>query len=298
MYSRILVPLDGSPAAEQVLPLTKAIAEQFHSSVILFRAIAPLHDAPSKGRPRVDADKQIELSRWAALEYLQAIGRDFAACDIPAECQTEVGSPAWTILDFAQIEHVDLIALTTHGRTGGHRSEYGRVADRVVHAARVPSLVVRASDVPSAAAPITRILVPLDGSVLAERALEPARQLAAAFHAELLLLRVWQDPVYSEVPEAVLDEMERQARRAAEGYMKAAVLKAKDWNVSVNAESHLGPVAERIVETAKERSAGLIVMSSHGRSGLGRWVMGSVTDRVLAASPVPVLLIRAVQPSK
>ncbi len=180
MFRQILIPLDGSPVAEQVLPLAKMLVLRFQSSVVLLRVIEPIHVRRRAEGEVFRNDDQVELLRGSALEYLETIHHDFAA-GIPVEREVRVGSPATVILDLAESAPVDLIAMATHGHTGLQRWVYGSVADKVLSSARLPILLVRASEGPRAFGPIKRILVPLDGSTLAERALILARQLAKAF---------------------------------------------------------------------------------------------------------------------
>ncbi len=282
MYQRILVPLDGSSIAEQALPLAKMLAVRFQSSVVLFQDI----------QVKSHTDKSIDQLQKQALGYLETIRQRFPT-DISIERETRVGLPAAAILEFAESAHIDLIAMATHGRTGLQRWHYGSVADKVLDGARLPILLVRASETPSATAPIKQILVPLDGSELAKRALMPAQHLAQAFDAELLLVRV-QEPSYAqgglEMSMAAFDEA---LGRMVQGYLAEQTQQLKSHGVRARWETHFGMAAEGILDVAQKCAVNLIVMSTHGRSGIGRWIMGSVADRVLRASRIPVLLIRS-----
>lgn len=296
MYDRILIPLDGSPVAEQVLPLAKMIAARFQSSAVLLRVIEPLHERLRVDGETLSTEDQIELLRTSAMDYLTTVLHTFTAAAIPAQVKIRVGAAAPEILQFAESAHVELIAMATHGRTGPQRWVYGSVADKVLSSASVPVLLVRASETPPAFAPLTRILVPLDGSALAERALIPASQWAKAFAAEILLLRVWQPSVYAHdgfTGGLSLVELDDALQRAAEEYLRQKTRELEAQGVRVRWAAQLGSVADRILEAAEKRGANLIVMSTHGRSGIGRWVMGSTADRVLRTSSIPVLLVRS-----
>jgi nucleotide-binding universal stress UspA family protein len=295
MYSRILIPLDGSPVAEQVLPLAKMFVLHLSSSVILLQAVEPLGKKLHVEGATLHSAEQVEAWRKQAIDYLQTIQRDFPA-GISVECEAEVGSAASVILDWAESARVDLIAMATHGRTGPQRWVYGSVAAKVLTGTHLPVLLVRASATPRTLVPIKRILVPLDGSELAERALLPARHLATAFDAEILLLRVREFPrfaVDSVAAGMYTSAVEEAILAAAEDYLAQAASRLQTQGVRVRWETQLGLVTERILETAQEHAVNLIVMSTHGRSGLERWVMGSEAERVLSSSQVPVLLVRA-----
>jgi nucleotide-binding universal stress UspA family protein len=295
MYQRILIPLDGSPIAEQVLPLAKMLVVRFSSSVVLFQAIQPI----GKGAPVEDAalhaDDQVELWRRQAVEYLEGIAQGFP-WGIAVQPEVRIGLPAPAILEFAESAHSDLIAMATHGRTGVQRWAYGSVADKVLSGGRLPVLLVRASEAPHTIASIRRILVPLDGSALAERALIPAQYLAQAFNAEVLLFRVQEPSAYGQgepaagVYAAAFDD---SLRAMVEEYLTEKTQEMRSRDMRVSWETQFGMPADGILDVAQKRAVNLVVMSTHGRSGVGRWIMGSVADRVLRASRIPVLLIRS-----
>jgi len=135
------------------------------------------------------------------------------------------------------------------------------------------------------------ILVPLDGSIVAEAALAPAVDLARQTSAKIVLLRAAEAHT---LPMADPIEDQVNVMREAEEYLGATRTRVMDAGVAdVEVASWYGPAVEAIVEGARYRHADLIVMSSHGRSGLGRLVLGSVAESVLRATPTPILLIRA-----
>ena len=140
-----------------------------------------------------------------------------------------------------------------------------------------------------------RLLVPLDGSPLAEAALSHAEGLAHQFGSEIVLLRVVVSPYAIVAPDLVLagtDSNHQQFADQAEQYLKGVAGKLAARNVKARIIACEGPVAEAILDRAKENQIDLIVMSTHGRGGVSRWVYGSVADRVLQTAPCPVLLIR------
>lgn len=296
MYRRMLIPLDGSPLAEQALPLAKTLAERFQSSAILFRAVEPVRETLRDEGTLVSAADQVEVMRGLALEYLETAYRDFESIHVPVERVVRVGHPASAILDLAETAQADLIVMATHGRTGIQRWVYGSVADKVLTGAKLPLLLVRAKPVPLAETRITRILVPLDGSELAEDALPFAQELARAFDAEILLLRVWAPSAYIiegyPAGRSVV-EFDEVAQAAVQEYLRRKNQELQSQGLRVKWETEIGPTADGILQTVETHAASIIVMSTHGRSGLGRWVMGSVAERVLSASPVPVLLVRS-----
>ena len=140
-----------------------------------------------------------------------------------------------------------------------------------------------------------RILVPLDGSALAEAALQHAESIAQHFDADVVLLRVVVSPYAIVAPDLVLAGSEvdqKQFIAQAEGYLQGVAGRLRGKGLRVKTAVGEGPVAESILEHAKKEHGELIVMSTHGRGGVSRWVYGSVADRVLQAAPCPILLIR------
>lgn len=145
-----------------------------------------------------------------------------------------------------------------------------------------------------------RILVPLDGSTFAEAALGHARTLARCTGAELTLLRVATHPVYEYVAAEPLlyQTIEQDSEKESAAYLEkvAAELRAEGFHVS--AETCTGPVAETILDYARDISADIIVMSTHGRSGLARWFIGSIADKIVRGATLPVLLARPDLPAR
>ncbi len=145
-----------------------------------------------------------------------------------------------------------------------------------------------------------KILVPLDGSEVAEAVLPHEERLAKDHDAEIVLLRVAVNPAFEfamsdpAIAAQVVSDMEQQSKE----YMAAMEARLKGKGFKVTSAIVEGGVAEAILREAEERGADLIAMSTHGRSGMARWLIGSVADKVVRASPLPVLLVRPSQPPR
>jgi nucleotide-binding universal stress UspA family protein len=197
------------------------------------------------------------------------------------------GYPAEAILAGAREQAATLIALTTHGRTGLARWDLGSVTEKVLRGGEFPILVTRSFETAEAGATrerrpaqaaIRRILLPIDAGDLSPVAVGPAIELASLFGAEILLVHVLDQGLAGELP--MPDIARAQEMATAAGLHTEVVLER-------------GDAAGQILAVSAERQADLIVMATHGRSGLKRWVLGSVAERVMRAAPVPLLLIRA-----
>jgi nucleotide-binding universal stress UspA family protein len=168
-----------------------------------------------------------------------------------------------------------LVMMSTHGRTGLSRFALGSVAELVVREAATPVFLVRGlADHPCT---FDSILVPLDGSTIAEAVLPCVEAIAPALKSKVFLLRV---PANEDVTDA------RDYLTAIATRLRAAGI--KDVHTSVRP----GPADEAIIHTAERENVSFIAMATHGRSGVRRWVLGSIADRVLHTAPIPTLLVR------
>jgi nucleotide-binding universal stress UspA family protein len=274
MYAQILVPLDGSEVAEAALPCAEALARLAPATIYLVRAAPPEDTA-------------------LATTYLARVAADVRARGLVAETVVAAGPPADAVVQEAAEREIDLIVMTTHGRSGPGRWVLGSVADEVLHRTARPVLLVRSGQQVRADRP-HRVLVPLDGSELAERALLHARALVGP-GGELLLYQALA-PITPIVPDAGPDsiwtEVMEDASADALTYLDrlAAPLRTAGYDVRTTAE--FGPAAPRIAAYAGREHADLIAVSSHGRSGAARWLLGSVADELVRTAPVPLLLLR------
>jgi nucleotide-binding universal stress UspA family protein len=288
----IVVPLDGSAESEVVLPHVRAIATATGGKLILFSSVY----VPStwmEAAAQLDMSKEIEAAR----NYLESRQAGLAA--IPSEVDIGEGPPARAILECARSSGADLIAMTTHGHSGVSRLAWGSVAEKVLHSTEKPLLVVRPPEGggPSIPAPqIKKILVPLDGSQLSQAALPFAQALAQALGSSLLLLHSvatpWAGKPGTFVP-TVHDRTLRESIDAGKHLLdRLAADIERASGLTAARTVTLGDPVHQIVRLAETESIGLIVMSTHGHSGVGRWLIGSVADAVVRRTHLPCLLVR------
>jgi nucleotide-binding universal stress UspA family protein len=308
MYKRIGVPLDGSKLAERALAVASDLAERFSASLVLIAAL----DRPEAMSP--DALRVLEGSGvWTGVprtatatpEERLAKYLDMVSAQLPvsAPVRTAVrhGDAASEIVAAASAEEIDLIVMTTRGRTGFARGLLGSVADRVVHSTPLPILLVR-SDVSAGMdaplAPFKNVIVPLDGSKRAEAALEHAEAIARAYRATIVPMKVVQPPTlaYSAGPNVwsgtFVNELDQALSADALKYVKGVASRLKREGHEASPLIEHGVPTMRIVEVAGSRPESVIVMTTRGHTGMTRWVLGSVADGLVNAAPVPVLLVR------
>jgi len=320
MFQHILVGLDGSTRAEHALPVAARIARATDGSVLLVEVVNQPIDYSGGWAPLV-AGEIIEVEMDGATDYLKAVAASQILAGIETRTEVSLGMPAQYLIAVTEAHESDLVVLCSHGRTGLTRWALGSVAHSLVHQSAVPVLVLRQEDVLSLLAngeqprPL-RTLVPLDGSPLAEAALSPAANLTAALAAPaqgaLHLVQVVK-PFPATAEEGVVSELNAEALQRAKGYLATVAERlqatVKDFKLAVTYSAKLGTdVASTLVSLAEHGSKGiphnesgayrgigscdLIAISTHGRGGLERWVMGSVTDRVLNTTKLPMLTVR------
>ncbi len=294
MFEHILVPLDGSVRAERALVPAAGLVRATHGELTLVRVINIQDDVSMSLVPAIYAPVLLDDARAAAASYLTYI---------------PVGSAASTVLDLADDTDTDAIVLSSHGRTGLTRWVLGSVAQHIVRHAKVPVLVLRdggplASTPSRAGAWALRVLATLDGSRFAEEALPHAVALASALSSPglgvlQLLLVVPSRGLFEDA--ATDGRLARNAedylKRTAEHLTQEHAGLAVTWSVAVESDAAAGII--RVAEHGKttEEPGGytgcdVIVMASHGRSGLARWTLGSVAERVLQGTKLPVLVVR------
>ena len=297
MYNKILVALDGSQLAESILPYARSLANALNISVELLQVIDPDTLIPSVAAQRGYSHALLTAEREHNGEYLKDIAASFSN-PAAVSCSVRIGKPAEVIIEVAAARADTLIAMATHGRSGVKRWLLGSVAEKVLHRANNDLLLVRAAeqvDSRKGALP-KRILVPLDGSKLAEMALSCAVALAKEMSLELVLLRVYLMPGIAYPPGSYAPDWElldKETRQGASEYLQERMRQLKDDGLErVSLVVLEGSAAEKIVDLAREPPGTLIVMSTHGMSGMGRWVLGSIAERVARHSGEPVLIVR------
>ncbi len=301
MSRSILVPLDGSATAEQALPHAAMLARLLDAGIILARVpetvIVPVMSAGIWITEEVEPPE----AHAHAEDYLAEVARRDVLAGLVIQTIVPSHPVAAGIVHAIEMTTPDLVVMTTHGRSGVRRWVLGSVADKVVHAAPAPVYLVRAVEDEAAAttpAPIQRILVPLDGSMAGEAALPPAIDLARRTGARVVLVRVPVVPGYATViPETagwipqLLGEKGIEATAYLESVAEALDTQGIGADIDVEVVA-AGGVADGIVASSQEWEADVIVMSTHGRTGLRRWMLGSVADGVLHHADRPVWLVR------
>ncbi len=286
MFTKLLVPLDGTPQAAAALPLARAYAEATKADIVLLRAVP--------GRPGPAPDTDVQQAR----QYLAGVAHELAGAGPRVETVVATREPARAILEETRGRDVDLIVMTTHGRTGLGRAVLGSVAERVLERSPVPVSLLRPGG--HRVTHIQTLLVPVDGTPGGAIALGAAVGLARASGAKIVLYEVVVPVpayVYNSLPGVTLGgfidpQWDEEARESAQSYVDGLVERLRKVGLQAEGYARIGTVAETIVAAAEERNADAIVMSTHALTGPARTVLGSVADEVVRQARRPVLLIR------
>lgn len=319
IFQRIMIPADGSLRAEQAIPVAARLARASGGTLIFIdvaEEIAPVSGvfAVPAQTPQEVFDRQGEEMRT----YLTALTQREDVAGLTTETDVPTGMTAETLLAAVSTHRADLIVMTSHGRTGFQRRALGSVAEKIARHAPVPVLILRepipAALTASGSEPFThplRVLVPLDGSPLAETALIPAlhvlEALAPPAERVLHLTRVVSSVTLGgrSLPGELA---ENEDWREAQDYLSATAERLRTgeagslhvqvtWSMTAHIDEAFGivEVAEtgtKLEGTSLPGGCDLIVMATHGHHGLQRWALGSVVEHVLHGTRLPLLLVR------
>jgi nucleotide-binding universal stress UspA family protein len=282
IYSRVLVPLDGSLAAEFAIPFAADLARNHDADLLLLY----LKHLPAATEPADADDQDLEQIN----KYLEDVRKEQRNMGIRAYEHLVVGRDlAEALFKFIESERVSVLVMSTQGRTGMIRWLFGSSIENTINNMPVPLLLVRPM--------YQRIVVPLDGSKWSESAIPRAVELARVHHATLVLLHVYQSKTSDYAGQWALAGQQQIAEQSYEQMADQLValrnrLRREGLQVTevIMRGSNPAQVICDFVEA--EEGISMIVMSTHGRTGLSRWLVGSVAQTVIKNSRSPVTLVR------
>jgi nucleotide-binding universal stress UspA family protein len=268
-FERILVPLDGSGAAETVLPTVAALCRKHASHAVLVRIVEP--PAPGTGGPSVEEAAHLSML------YLREVAATLEKQGIKAKVIARVGPVPESLLAVAAEERASLIAMSTHGRLTPSTVPFGAVGEKLLRSSSIPILAVPTGKPPSPGDPkhpIRTILVPIEGDGSSDGIVPIAVDFGVSFGADLaLLLQV--------VPPTTFGRADAERYRAAEEHLGRLAKRFEAQHISAASVIHQGNPVTAILDLARDRSVDLIAMRARGAA--------AVTEGVLQQSEVPVL---------
>ncbi len=297
MFRHLLVPLDGSHLAEAVLPVAAAVSRALGARVTLQHVVEPAAPPTVHGDVHLTGEAEAEAYLRGVADRLAADGVDAA---IQVDRGTEGADVAVAIARRAAEIGTDLIVLCTHGGGGVQRMLFGRVAEQVLARGETPVLLMTPAAQRDRAFHVRRMLVSLDGSEMSEAALPAATELARAFGAELLAVMVVPTvatltgdtaPAARLMPTAGAALLDAEAARAAD-YLDGVRRRLEREGVTATTAVERGEPVRALFDRLARPDVDLMVMATHGRSGVSAVWAGSVASRVVAHAPRPLLLVR------
>ncbi|NHN60250.1 MULTISPECIES: universal stress protein [Halorussus] len=282
MFDDILVPTDGSPCAEVAAEYAEDLATRYDATV---HALCVVDSRALENAPEYD---RLKAERTEIAERTCA---NLSVTGIETEQAVRTDVPHTAILRYAADNGIDLVVMGTHGRTGVERYLLGSVTEKVVRRSDVPVLTVKADDDAGATYPYTDILVPTDGSEGAAAAVGPAVDIAGTYDARVHALSV-VDTMATGVDvgsDAILDALEEAARAAVSSVEERATAASAS---AVETSVEYGTPYREIRSYVDAHEIDLVVMGTRGRSGIERYLLGSVAEKTVRTSPVPVMTVR------
>ncbi len=297
MYERMLVPLDGSQLAEVALPYAEGLAKRIGAEIFVACVEKPNLNDALEHMPEPQPG-EVEPVKYSAERYLERL----AVKTPEVKPITLFGHPAEAIVEYANEENIGLIVMATHGRSGIKRWALGSVADKVVRASNRPVMLIRAkgdhSDIHERSA-FKKILVPLDGSEESEAIIPYIRELGLRLEAEIVLFQAIERFAHLYIADMVVTHLpysdtEMEPFKAdAESYLEKIGSALKGEGITLSSEVGIGETAEWIIEFADEINADLVAMATHGHSGIRRWQLGNIAQKVMHAGNTPLMLVRS-----
>jgi nucleotide-binding universal stress UspA family protein len=297
----VLVPLDGSRIAEAAIPVARTIAGADGSLLLMHVVTTPewYDHVKVLEEPEMAGAVLDTAGEHARHHLIETAARWGGAPPNMGVCIAR-GDPAEEIVRAAETEEADFIAMASHGRGALGRWRFGSVADRVVRSAGIPTLLVRTEAEASIEGRIgfERVVVPYDGSELAAQALPTATALAKRLQLPVRVVRVVDAagvlggssiglPVPDEAFERMQEELESSARQSLEPLVETL----QREGLTAEGAVYLGPPSPTLLDAVTPGD--LVVMTSHGRSGVRRWVLGSVAEKLVRLGEAPVVLVPA-----
>jgi len=289
MWKKILVPLDGSDLAELALPYAEELANAFKSEIILLHVSEP------------SEDRYRHMHELYVKEVADRVKERFKKVT-PVVVS---GKPADEIISYADKNKVGIIIMTSHGRSGIMSWATGSIASKLLQGAAAPLLLVRAAK-PGRKAQrevlLNRILLPLDGSEAGEAAVEYIGEMMSRLESEVTLFGVVSSGQhirsvggldYINYPEEQLELFKKEAQEYLDGVYRRLKRRKGTVKVVLKVGEKAGDVGQEILKYAEEKKVNLIAISSHGHSGIEKWVFGSIANKVVLNSQSPVLVVKA-----
>jgi len=295
---KILLPTDFSRCAEQALSHTVFLAEKYNAEIHLLHVLTLFEDQPILVNDEIaETEEMIRKLEDVVEKQLNKVVNYHDSDDLSIITTKKRGmSAAPVILEYASDEDIDLIVMGTHGRRGLGHLLLGSATEEVVRMAKCPVFSVRESEKPKSLEAINKVLVPVDFSDHSKSALAYAAEIASSYRAQLQLLHIIEEtthPAYSLSGKSskidLVPGIEEDYRKKIRQMIQETGISPEGTEIIINS----GQAALEIIKFADENLSDLIVIATHGLTGIERFLLGSVTEKVVRVAPCPVFTIKA-----
>jgi nucleotide-binding universal stress UspA family protein len=295
MYKKMLVLLDGSKLAEVVFSYAQELSARLNINLELLHVCSP-QEAEQLPMREAYMEHMAEVLQKKAIEIRSKIGDQTSNLKIKVKGNVVVGYPAEEILKYTDENNIDLIMLSTHGRSGVKAWDIGNVANKVVHASKVPIWIVP-TEIREEIIHDTLIkkilLIPLDGSKMSEQAIPHAINIAkqSGVEPDMVLVHVNQS---TETPVSH-DQVKLMQAKILEKqqYLDNMVKNLEKKGIKARSQMLSGEPAEAILNYIRSNPTQLLVMATHGHAGLSKMIFGSTAENILhLVKKTPILLVK------
>jgi len=295
---KILFPTDFSKCAEQALAHAVFLAEKYGAEIHVLHVITIFEDQPSVVSNEIAETKEmVRKLEDIAEKQLNKIVDSHSADDIKITTEVKRSlSAAPAILEYASENKIDLIVMGTHGRRGLGHLLLGSAAEEVIRLAPCPVFTIRELKEPKPVMQVNNILVPIDFSNYSEKALAYASEIAQSYNAQLQLLHIIEEtmhPAFSVTGKSSIFDLVPGIKDDSKKRTEKMLNKFVSDKVKSKVFIQGGRAANDIIKFAKENSTDLIVIATHGLTGLEHMLLGSVTEKVVRMAHCPVFTVKA-----
>jgi nucleotide-binding universal stress UspA family protein len=297
MYSKMLVLLDGSKLAEVVFTYAQELSARLNIDLELLHVCIP-QEAEQLPMRQVYIEHMAEVLRKKAAEIRLAIGDKTTSPQIKARGEVVVGYPAEEILKYADKNNIDLIMLSTHGQSGVKAWDIGNVANKVIHASKIPLWIVPTElkeEIIYDKLPKRPMVIPLDCSKLSEKVIPHAINIAKQRGAESEIVLIHVEEIIRTLSASHLKRQEAESLKKKK-HLDNIVKRIGKEGIKARAELLIGDPAKAIVSFIEDNPTQLVVLATHGRVGLSRMIFGSTTENILhLVKKVPIFVIKSME---
>ncbi len=284
MFEKMVLLLDTSETAEAVIPYAVYLANKMGSELDVVNVVEG--EGSSDRLAKAYLDKIVDEIKEPGIRKKRSV--------------ILRGKPAEQILDYVERNKIDIIAAASHGHSGIRRWVIGSTVDKIIKAAKTPVLLVYSKEKGSInrQAAFTHVLLPLDGSKAAEAPLSLVESLANKIKVRVSLFRAVSPLIdqYAGPPEGYVVDYTGKVMQALEeeaaDYLKQTAKLFEEKGILVSTTMIVGSPATEMLKYIEKQKVDLVVMSTHGRTGLGQWILGSVANKILHSVEIPLLIVR------